>query len=96
MFIAKSTKGLLSIIVIIILILPQIAAQAVSPADSPADNVSEQIIQKDNTIRVDPLDNFKKYRGGFNITNKNYWSSVIFTGVYGYAIGIFFLLCGIV
>jgi hypothetical protein len=46
---------------------------------SDADNdVSEQIIQKDNTIRVDPLDNFKKYRGGFNITNKNYWSVSFF------------------
>jgi len=39
-----------------------------------SDNVSEQIIQRDNTIRVDPLDDFKKYRGGFDITNKNYWS----------------------
>lgn len=39
-----------------------------------SDNVSEQITQRDNTIRVDPLDNFKKYRGGFDITNKNYWS----------------------
>lgn len=37
-------------------------------------NVSEPITQPDNTIRVDPLDNFKKYRGGFNITNKHYWS----------------------
>lgn len=39
-----------------------------------AGNVSEIIRQSDNTIRVDPLDHFKKYRGGFNITNKNYWS----------------------
>lgn len=92
MFIAK---GLVSIIVIITLILPQIEAQAVSPGDSAADNVSEQITQRDNTIRVDPLDNFKKYRGGFDITNKNYWSSLIFTGVYGYAIGMLCLLCGI-
>lgn len=37
-------------------------------------NVSEAIRQPDNTIRVDPLDNFEKYRGGFNITNKHYWS----------------------
>ncbi|KAF7844910.1 transmembrane protein [Senna tora] len=27
-----------------------------------------------NTIRVDPLNDFKKYRAGFNITNKHYWS----------------------
>ncbi|XP_058748791.1 uncharacterized protein LOC131621759 [Vicia villosa] len=92
MFIAK---GLVSIIVIIVLILPQISAQAFSPTDSAEDNAKEQIRQKDNTIRVDPLENFQKYRGGFNITNKNYWSSLIFTGVYGYAIGMLFLLCGI-
>lgn len=39
-----------------------------------AGNVSEPIRQQDHTIRVDPLDNFKKYSGGFNITNKHYWS----------------------
>jgi len=39
-----------------------------------ADNVSDTIRQSDNTIRVDPLDHFRKYRGGFNITNKHYWS----------------------
>ena len=39
-----------------------------------ADSVSEPITQLYNTIRVDPLDNFKKYRGGFNVTNKHYWS----------------------
>ncbi|KAL5082647.1 hypothetical protein RYX36_011068 [Vicia faba] len=92
MFIAK---GLVSIIVIIVLILPQISAQAFSPTDSASDSATEQTKQKDNAIRVDPLENFKKYRGGFNITNKNYWSSLIFTGVYGYAIGMLFLLCGI-
>ncbi|CAJ1955518.1 unnamed protein product [Sphenostylis stenocarpa] len=93
---ANSTNGLLSIIVIAVLIFPEVASQALSPSDSAADNVSDAIRQSDNTIRVDPLDNFEKYRGGFNITNKHYWSSVIFTGVYGYAIGLLCLLCGIV
>ncbi|CAK8535971.1 unnamed protein product [Lathyrus sativus] len=92
MFIAKD---LVSIVVIIVLILPQISAQAFSPTGSAADNATEQIRQKDDTVRVDPLENFEKYRGGFDITNKNYWSSLIFTGVYGYAIGMLFLLCGI-
>ncbi|KAK7312394.1 hypothetical protein VNO77_36213 [Canavalia gladiata] len=85
-----TTRDLTSIIVIIVLILPEISAQA----SSSADNVSEPIRHEDNTIRVDPLDNFKKYRGGFNITNKHYLSSVVFTGVYGYAIGVLWLLCG--
>ncbi|KAK7325085.1 hypothetical protein VNO77_29154 [Canavalia gladiata] len=90
------TNGLVSIIVIVALIFPEIGAQAISSLDPLADNVSESIRQPDNTIRVDPLDNFKKYRGGFNITNKHYWSSVIFTGVYGYALGALCLLCGII
>ncbi|XP_061365170.1 uncharacterized protein LOC133308552 [Gastrolobium bilobum] len=88
--------GLVSVMVIIVLIFPEIAAQAVSTGDSVADNMSEPIRQQDNTLRVDPLDNFKKYRGGFNITNKHYWSSLIFTGKYGYAIGVLCLFCGIV
>ncbi|XP_027344055.1 uncharacterized protein LOC113856437 [Abrus precatorius] len=96
MVIANSTNGIVNIIVIVVLIFPEIAAQAMSPGDPVADNVSESIRHPDNTIRVDPLDNFRKYRGGFNITNKHYWSSVIFTGVYGYAIGVFCLLCGII
>uniref|UniRef100_A0A2N9J1I8 Transmembrane protein n=1 Tax=Fagus sylvatica TaxID=28930 RepID=A0A2N9J1I8_FAGSY len=60
------------------------------------DNVSEPIRQSDDTVRVDPSDSFKKYRGGYNITNKHYWSSTIFTGIYGYCIGVLLLLCGLV
>ncbi|KAB2009013.1 hypothetical protein ES319_D10G139000v1 [Gossypium barbadense] len=60
-------------------------------ASSPDTNSSNE----DDTVRVDPLDNFNKYRGGFDITNKHYWSSVVFTGIYGYAIGLLWLLCGI-
>nr|XP_016459512.1 PREDICTED: uncharacterized protein LOC107783062 [Nicotiana tabacum] len=51
--------------------------------------------QSDDTVRIDPLDNFKKYRGGFDITNKHYWSSTIFTGIYGYAIAVVWLFCGL-
>ncbi|MQL86961.1 hypothetical protein Taro_019493 [Colocasia esculenta] len=46
------------------------------------------------TKRVDPLDGFKKYRGGYNITNKHYWSSTIFTGIHGYSIALLWLLGG--
>lgn len=28
----------------------------------------------DVTIRVDPLNKLKKYRGGYNVTNDHYWS----------------------
>ncbi|XP_061354973.1 uncharacterized protein LOC133299520 [Gastrolobium bilobum] len=92
MAISGKTRGLASTIVIIVLILPEIAAQTVSPATN---NVSKHVTQKDNTIRFDPLNNFKKYRGGFDISNKHYWSSVVFTGVYGYAIGVLWLLSGL-
>ncbi|KAI4324338.1 hypothetical protein L6164_023885 [Bauhinia variegata] len=95
-------------IILFIFIFPlRTAAQEISFTNSTSDNVSvsevmtEQDSENDsnsningNTVRVDPLDNFRKYRGGFDITNKHYWSSVIFTGVYGYAIGVICLLCG--
>ncbi|XVF84346.1 hypothetical protein PTKIN_Ptkin17bG0029400 [Pterospermum kingtungense] len=74
----------------------QTAAQFGSPTASlPDTNSSNESNHLDNTVRVDPLDNFNKYRGGFDITNKHYWSSVAFTGVYGYAIGLLWLLSGI-
>ncbi|EYU36718.1 hypothetical protein MIMGU_mgv1a004324mg [Erythranthe guttata] len=50
----------------------------------------------DDTVRVDPLDSFKKYRGGYDITNKHYWASTAYTGIPGYAIAVLWLLCGLV
>ncbi|XP_042416055.1 uncharacterized protein LOC122005176 isoform X1 [Zingiber officinale] len=46
------------------------------------------------TQRVDPLNGFKKYMGGYSITSKHYWSSTIYTGRYGYIIGTIWLLSG--
>ncbi|XP_042467810.1 uncharacterized protein LOC122050965 isoform X2 [Zingiber officinale] len=48
------------------------------------------------TLRIDPLDSFKKYKGGYNITSKHYWSSTIYTGRYGYILGTIWLLSGFV
>ncbi|XP_020599816.1 uncharacterized protein LOC110039178 isoform X2 [Phalaenopsis equestris] len=48
------------------------------------------------TERIDPLDHLKKYRGGFNITNKHYWSSTIFTGKFGYIIAVAWLISGLI
>ncbi|XWS22195.1 hypothetical protein CRYUN_Cryun29cG0013300 [Craigia yunnanensis] len=73
----------------------QIDSPSASLPDTNSRNESQPMRQSDNTVRVDPLDNFNKYRGGFDITNKHYWSSVIFTGIYGYTIGLLWLLCGI-
>ncbi|WOL12762.1 hypothetical protein Cni_G21530 [Canna indica] len=47
------------------------------------------------TERADPLDSFKKYKGGYNITDKHYWTSVIYTGRYGYIIGTIWLVSGV-
>ncbi|KAL0290910.1 UNVERIFIED_CONTAM: hypothetical protein Sangu_2555300 [Sesamum angustifolium] len=59
------------------------------------DNVSDSSRHLDDTVRVDPLDGLKKYRGGYDITNKHYWSSTVFTGIHGYAIAVLWLLCGL-
>lgn len=47
------------------------------------------------TRRIDPLDGFRKYDGGYNITNEHYWSSTIFTGRSGYIIAALWLIGGI-
>ncbi|XP_062107899.1 uncharacterized protein LOC133818829 isoform X2 [Humulus lupulus] len=83
----------------------EISAQNISSSNSSVpsgsslldqrNNVTDPMDQPDDTVRVDPLDNFKKYRGGYDITNKHYWSSTIFTGVYGYVPGVLWLVCGI-
>ncbi|KAM0969274.1 hypothetical protein FF1_017562 [Malus domestica] len=49
-----------------------------SLADGTAQN-SSLLLAEDRTRRKDPLDSFKKYNGGWNITNKHYWASVSFT-----------------
>ncbi|KAL6660608.1 hypothetical protein ACP70R_001643 [Stipagrostis hirtigluma subsp. patula] len=48
------------------------------------------------TRRIDPLDGLRKYDGGYNITNKHYWSSTIFTGRSGYLIAALWLIGGII
>ncbi|GJX00005.1 chaperonin-like protein [Tanacetum coccineum] len=37
------------------------------------------VLAQDRTTRKDPLDRFKKYRGGWNIKERHYWASVAFT-----------------
>ncbi|CAL4981377.1 unnamed protein product [Urochloa decumbens] len=47
------------------------------------------------TRRIDPLDGLRKYEGGYNITDKHYWSSTIFTGRSGYVIAALWIIGGI-
>lgn len=35
---------------------------------------STLILAEKRTHREDPLDDFKKYQGGWNISNKHYWA----------------------
>ncbi|KAK4406266.1 hypothetical protein Sango_0633100 [Sesamum angolense] len=58
-------------------------------------NVSKEDRPVDDTVRVDPLDHLKKYRGGYNITNPHYLGSTVFTGIYGFALAALWLLCGL-
>lgn len=44
-----------------------------SLADGTGQN-SSLLLAEDRTRRKDPLDSFKKYNGGWNITNKHYWA----------------------
>ncbi|XVF34515.1 hypothetical protein REPUB_Repub18cG0065200 [Reevesia pubescens] len=63
---------------------------------SEGDN-SSLILAEKRTYRKDPLNDFKKYTGGWNISNEHYWASVAFTAVPFFAIAaiwfMIFALC---
>ncbi|XWS17054.1 hypothetical protein CRYUN_Cryun33cG0034900 [Craigia yunnanensis] len=58
---------------------------------------SSLILAEKRTHRRDPLDHFKKYTGGWNISNEHYWASVGFTATIFFAIAavwfVIFSLC---
>ncbi|KAL4029169.1 hypothetical protein IC575_012393 [Cucumis melo] len=61
----------------------------------PAVN-SSLILAEDRTRRKDPLDDFKPYTGGWNISNQHYWASVALTSIPFTVIAIaWFVLFGI-
>jgi hypothetical protein len=45
-------------------------------------NVSQPMIRSDDTVRLDPLENFKKYKGGYDVKNKHYWSVIPFHSLF--------------
>ncbi|KAD6453379.1 hypothetical protein E3N88_08084 [Mikania micrantha] len=69
-----------------------IQGQPATTSSQPAE--SGQIL--DDTVRPDPLENLRKYRGGYDITNVHYWSSTAYTGIAGYVLGALWLLCDVV
>eukprot|EP00253_Pinus_taeda_P012230 PITA_12230 len=69
--------------------------EASSPA--PLAENSSLILAASRMHRHDPLENFKRYGGGWNITNEHYWASVGFTGAPYFAIGgVWFIGSGLV
>ncbi|KAH9310909.1 hypothetical protein KI387_025944, partial [Taxus chinensis] len=69
------------------------------PAAAPSvvEENSSLILAGHRTHRRDPLDDFKRYGGGWNITNQHYWASVGFTGVPLFVIGaLWFIAFGFV
>ncbi|KAG7023477.1 hypothetical protein SDJN02_14502, partial [Cucurbita argyrosperma subsp. argyrosperma] len=57
---------------------------------------SSLILAKSRTYRKDPLNNFARYTGGWNITNKHYWASVAYTAAPFFTIaGIWFIVFGL-
>ncbi|KAL8063026.1 hypothetical protein ABFX02_01G001400 [Erythranthe guttata] len=59
-------------------------------------NSSLLVLAAKTTYRKDPLNNFHKYTGGWNISNPHYWASVAYTAVPFFFIGaIWFVVFGI-
>eukprot|EP00850_Spirogloea_muscicola_P001062 SM000004S14932 [mRNA] locus=s4:383587:386552:+ [translate_table: standard] len=70
-----------------------LASATPPPPPTPAvDAAGVQLLAVKN--RVDPLDGFKYYRGGYNPRSKHYWGSLAFLGIWGYAAGALWLLLG--
>ncbi|KAJ4816407.1 envelope glycoprotein B [Rhynchospora pubera] len=62
-------------------------AEAPEVGDVPVENGSFVLAQQ-RTYRRDPLDGYKKYNGGWNISNNHYWASVGFTAAPLFAIAL--------
>ncbi|KAA3470566.1 transmembrane protein [Gossypium australe] len=64
---------------------------------SEGDNNSSLILAEKRTYRRDPLNDFHKYTGGWNISNEHYWASVGFTAAPFFVIAavwfVIFALC---
>ncbi|KAJ1281468.1 hypothetical protein BS78_04G308100 [Paspalum vaginatum] len=70
---------------------------AEAPADINVTTNSSFILAADRTYRRDPLNGFRKYPGGWNISEVHYWASVGYTAIPLFAIAlawfvIFFLV----
>ncbi|XP_010244871.2 PREDICTED: uncharacterized protein LOC104588579 [Nelumbo nucifera] len=59
-------------------------------------NISSLVLAKERTYRTDPLDGYRHYTGGWNISEEHYWASVGFTAAPLFAIAaIWFVVFGL-
>lgn len=65
-------------------------AGAPGPANDPS---STLVLAGSRTRRPDVLNHFKRYRGGWDITDKHYWASVGFTGAAAFILAILWFIC---
>jgi hypothetical protein len=64
-----------------------VTAEAPGPA-----NVDTLVLAERRTKRPDILSGFRRYQGGWDISNKHYWASVGFTGVIGFSLAVLWFL----
>ncbi|XP_068643356.1 uncharacterized protein [Aristolochia californica] len=68
------------------------------PASGPSEleNLGSQnklVLAEKRTNRPDILDRFRRYRDGWDITNKHYWASVGYTGAAGFILASLWFVC---
>ncbi|KAF5778595.1 hypothetical protein HanXRQr2_Chr12g0549371 [Helianthus annuus] len=66
------------------------ASETPGPANGPSGPL---VLAGSRTKRPDVLNHLKRYRGGWDITNKHYWASVAFTGVAAFILAILWFVC---
>ncbi|CAN1287840.1 hypothetical protein LINPERPRIM_LOCUS19743 [Linum perenne] len=64
------------------------------PSEPPVEEASSPIVAlaAERTYRKDPLDSFKRYNGGWNISERHYWASVGFTAAPLFLVGLIWFL----
>ncbi|KAG0491946.1 hypothetical protein HPP92_005344 [Vanilla planifolia] len=72
-------------------------AEGPSAISANLSNNSSFVLASERTDRRDPLNDFKYYTGGWNISNRHYWASVGFTGAPLFVIAVaWFVIFGLV
>ncbi|XP_026431790.1 uncharacterized protein LOC113329026 isoform X2 [Papaver somniferum] len=90
-----SKTNLFCIIILFSSIFTPNKSTLVLGSSSPPVNGNEEVVMRMVYDRPNPLHGFKHYNGGYNITNRDYWASVAFTGVHGYAMAGIWVLGGL-